>query len=284
MSAKTRSMVFVTWLQLLVSFLMASAAIGAYVLSQAPLAQLVQSVAASIGAVSNVVGRTAETVQARQGLIGQTGKLLGSTRLLLEQLQVAAQNQAKMAPQYAQGMRAASQVSAKLGGTLQSISEGLQFSVPTSIEMNGVKPVVKMSRPLEQQAQNLKTQAQDIKAISQSLLDISVTMGQDGKNLSAAFITTSQDALKVVDEAERTLGRLNTQDLPKALEDLRETAQSLHAISEKVAIASYIGKALLAMGLLLAVWCALSSIFKLMLVKALAADPKRNKLDLSSNP
>lgn len=272
------------WLQLLVSILIASATIGGYVVFQAPLGQFVHAVAASIGAVSNVVGRTAETVEARQGLIEQTGKMLVSTRALLQELQTAAENQAKMPPQYAERMRAASEASEKLGGTLQSVSEGLLFSVPTSIEMNGMKPVVKMSRPLEKYAQDLKTGAQEIKAVSQNFLDISVSMSRDGKNLSAAFITTSQDALKVVDEAERTLGRLNTQDLPKALKDLRETSENLRAIGKKVDIASDIRKVLLAVGLLLAVWCALNSVSTLMLANALSEDPKRNKLNLNGNP
>ena len=284
MRAKSTLIAILAWLQLLVSIFLALGMLLIYTTFQAPFGQIVHSVAASIGAVSNVVGRTAETVQARQGLIEQTGKMLVSTRALLQELQVAAENQAKIVPQYAEGMRAASVVSGKLGGTLQSIGEGLLFSVPTSIELDGMKPVVKMSRPLEKQAQDLKTQAQDIKAVSQSLLDISVTMGRDGKNLSAAFITTSQDALKVVDEAERTLGRLNTQDLPKALEDLRTTSENLRAIGEKVDIASDIGKVLLAVGLLLAVWCALNSVSTLMLANALPADPKRTKLNLSGNP
>jgi hypothetical protein len=248
------------------------------------LGQFFHAVADSIGAVSNVVGRTAETVEARQGLIVQTGKLLVSTRALLVELRVSAENQAKTLPQSAEGMRAASDVSRKLGSTLQSLSDGLLFSVPTSIEMNGMKPVVKMSRPLEKDAQFFKTLAQDIKTASQTLLDISVTMGRDGKNLSAAFITTSQDALRVLDEAERILGRLNTQDLPKALQDLRATSENLRAISEKVDIASDIGKVLLAVGLLLALWCALNSVSTLMLANALPAAPKRNKLNLSGNP
>ena len=88
----------------------------------------------------------------------------------------------------------------------------------------------------------------------------------------------------MVDEAERTLGRLNTQDLPKALEDLRATSENLRAIGEKVDIASGIGKVLLAVGLLLAVWCALNSVSTLMLANALPADTKRNQLHLSGNP
>ena len=284
MRAKSTLIAILGWLQLLVSIFLALGMLWIYTTFQAPFGQIVHSVAASIGAVSNVVGRTAETVQARQGLIEQTGKMLVSTRALLQQLQVAAENQAKIVPQYAEGMRAASVVSGKLGGTLQSIGEGLLFSVPTSIELDGMKPVVKMSRPLEKQAQDLKTQAQGIKAVSQSLLDISVTMGRDGKNLSAAFVTTSQDALKVVDEAERTLGRLNTQDLPKALEDLRTTSENLRAIGEKVDIASGIGKGFLVVGLLLTLWCALNSVSTLMLANAQSADPKRNKLHVSGNP
>jgi len=179
--AKNTLIVIVAWLQLLVSVVLAAAIVWGYARSQVPLGQFIHSVASSIGAVSNVVGRTAETVQARQGLIEQTGKMLVSTRTLLQELRVAAENQARIAPQYAEGMRAASVVSSKLGGILQSIGEGLLFSVPTSLQMDGMKPVVGVSRPLEKQAQDLKTQAQDLKAVSQSLLDISLAIGRDGK-------------------------------------------------------------------------------------------------------
>lgn len=263
--AKNKFIAILAWLQLLVSLAFASAIVWGYITYQASLGQFVHSAAGSIGAISNVVERTASTVEARRGLIDQTGHMLLATRTLVNELRVAAENQAKSAPQYAEGLRAASAVTGKLSGTLQSIGDGLLFSVPTSIRMDGMKPVVNMSRPLEKPAQELKVKAQDIKAISESLLGISVAISRDGKNLSSAFIATSEQAQKLADEAERTLVRLNEQDLPIAMENLRATSANLRNIGEQVEMVGNIGTVVLVVCLLLAGWCFLNSLGMLLL-------------------
>lgn len=181
MIAKNRFIAILAWLQLLVSLAFASAIVWGYITYQASLGQFFHSAAASIRAISNVVEGTATTVEARRGLIDQTGKMLLATRSLVNELRVAAENQAKSAPQYAEGLRAASAVTGKLSGTLKAIGDGMLFSVPTSISMDGIKPVLNTSRPFEKQAQELKIQAQDLNAISESLVGISVAIGRDEK-------------------------------------------------------------------------------------------------------
>ena len=256
------------WLQLFVSLFLASAIVWGFISYQASLGQFVQSVSATIGAMSNVVARTAETVEARRDLLDQTGQMLVVTRNLINELRVAAENQAKMAPQYAEGIRSASTVLGKLSGPLQAIGDKLMILSVPSIHMVGVRPVVTMSRPLEKQAQELKTSAQDLKVISESLSGISETIGRDGQKVSSAFIATSEQALKVIAEAEKALAQLKTQDLPKALADLKTTSENLRNISAQVDIVGNVGSVLLIVGLLLSGWCFLNSLGTLVLARS----------------
>lgn len=268
MTTRNKLFTLLAWLQLFTSLLLASAIVWGYVTYQASFGQFIHSVAASIGAVSNVVVRTAETVEARRDLLDQTGKMLVVTKNLINELKVAAENQAKIAPQYAEGMRSASTLAGQLSGTLESIGDGMLFSVPTGIQMNGMKPVVIMSRPLENQARALKATAQNIKVVNASLSGISASISRDGQNLGSTFIATCEQALKVVAEAETTLGRIKTKDLPKAIEDLKTTSENLRNISAQVDIVGNVGLVLLVVGLLLAVWCFLNSLGSLMLASS----------------
>ena len=274
---KTSNKIFaiLAWMQLITSFLLASAIIWGYVSYHASLGQFIQSVAASIGAVSNVVVRTAETIETRRDLLDQTGQMLVVTRNLVNELRVAANHQAAVAPQYADGLRSAADVAGKLGSSLEAMGNGLlRLSLPTGIQMQGMKPVPVMSRPLEKQAQDLINNAQNIKTISASLSGISDTIGRDGKNVSSALAATSEQALKVISEVEKTLAQLKTQDLPKAIADLRATSVNLSQLSAQVDIAGNVGLALLVVGLLLAAWCFLHSLGALMLAKSHVFTPK----------
>src|SRR3989338_2821416 len=254
------------WLQLFISIAIAATVVWGCTAYQASLGQFTQSVSASIAAISNVVGRTAETIEARQNLIDQTGKTILATRDLIKEFQVVAENQAKIAPQYAEGVRGASALVGSLSGTLQSIGNGLMLEVPTDIEFRGRHTRLIKSRPLEKQAQALIAHAQNFKAVSEGLLGASATIGRDGKNLSLAFVATSEQTLKLLEETEKTLGRLKSKDLPKALADLRDTSENLRNVSEQVNIGRKISEALLVAGLLLAGWCFFNSLSTLMLV------------------
>ena len=83
-----------------------------------------------------------------------------------------------------------------------------------------MRPVPVMSHPWEKQARDFINKAHDIKAISATLSGISDTLNSDdGKNVSSALVVTSEQALKVISEVEKTLEKLKTQDLPKAIAD-----------------------------------------------------------------
>jgi len=248
------------WFQLVVSLLLAAAIIWGYATYQASFGQFIRSVAASIEAVSNVVVRTAETVEARRDLLDQTAQMLVVTRKLVNELRVSAENQAKLAPQYAEGARSASRVTGNLSNTFKSIGTVLSFSVPSSIRFEGMKPAVAMSQPLAKQAEKLIENAQELKVISDSLSNVATGIARDGQNLGAAIIATSDQALKVLSEVDKTLGRFNTQDLPKAVVDLKTTSSRLHEISAQIDMVGNLGLALLVVGLLLSTWCFLNSL------------------------
>lgn len=265
---RNKLIAFFAWFQLAISIAIAGAVVWGYTTYQVSLGQFTQSVAASITAISNVVARTAETIEARQNLLDQTGKTIAATRDLIKELQAIAENQAKVAPQYAEGIRGTSALVGSLSGTLHSIGDGLMFSVPTDIEWHGIKPFIVMSRPLKNQAQSLRVRAKDFKAVSDSLLAVSTTVGQDGVRLSTAFIATTQQVLKMLEETEKSLGSIKSNDLPKALADLRETSENLRGVSKQVNVGGSLSKALLVVGLLLAGWCFFNSLSTLMLVNS----------------
>lgn len=274
MTTKTKLFTLLAWFQLLTSVLLAAAIVWGYATYQVSFGQFIHSVAASIGAVSNVVVRTAETIETRSDLLDQAGQMLVVTRNLVNELRVAADNQEKMAPQYAAGLLSASNVSEQLGGSLESIGNGLlRVSLPTGIQMQGMKPVLVMSRPLEKQAQELIDSARDIKAVGASLSGISDTLSRDGKNVSSTLVVMSEQALKVISEVEKTLAQLKTQDLPKAISDLRATSANLSQISTQIDIVGDVGLVLLVVGLLLAGWCFLHSLGALMLANSRAFTP-----------
>lgn len=52
---------------------------------------------------------------------------------------------------------------------IENISDAMRFSVPTGVEMQGVKPLVVMGRPLEPNANEMKSRATDIRQIANGL-------------------------------------------------------------------------------------------------------------------
>lgn len=271
---KTRSAFFavLAWFQLALSLGFASAIVWGYVTYQASLGNFVSSIAASVGAISTVVVRTAETVEARKEMLDETQKMLVVSRGLITDLKSMAENQARLGPQYSAGMMATADLMRKLVGPLQAIGEKMMVISIPNIQVVGIKPSVTMTKPFEAQGAQLKAAAQDAKVVSESLAGISKAIAQDGQKVSSAFIATSDQALKVLGETEKTLSRLKTEDLPKAVADLKATSEKLHSVSTQVDIAGNLGVVMLIVGLLLALWCVMHSLGALLLVKSKAFD------------
>ena len=104
---KGRLFTLMAWLQLIASFLLAATIIWGYLTYQSSLGQFVHSIAASVEAVSNVMARTAETIESRRDIINQSAQMLVETRKLITEFRNSADNQAKLAPQHAEGLQSA---------------------------------------------------------------------------------------------------------------------------------------------------------------------------------
>jgi ABC-type transporter Mla subunit MlaD len=275
---------FLAWLQLTVSVLLALAIIWGYVNFQASVGQFVRSLAASISAVSDVVIRTAETVEARRALLDETQQVLVDARTLLTAIRATTESMAKQGPQLARGLNATSDFLGQIADPMQSIGDRLMVMSVPNIQLIGIKPIVTFTRPFEEVGSQLKAEAQRIKAVSASLTGITAAMDQDGQKLGSSLIATSDQTMKALIETEKTLDRLKSQDLPKAIENLKATSENLRNLSTQVDRISNVGPVLLVVGLLLAVWCFLHSLGALLLAHSYAIGPGIQQGAATINP
>ncbi len=253
--------------QLAFSALLAVSAIFVYVEFRATLGQFSQSLAATIVSTANVIGQTAETVQTKQSLFDDALATLVSSRKVIEELRVSAQNQTTYAPKYAAGLRVTSEILSGTGDAYSRLGDSLMFSMPTSIQLEGIKPVFVMSKPLEKSGQSIKADAQNLKSLGGSLQAIASTLANDSNNLSTAITDTSNNAIKLLNETEKTLISLKSQNLPQAISELKSASENLHSASRQVNLAGNFGMVLLVAGLLLSGWCFLNSLSVLYLTK-----------------
>lgn len=268
MKTRNRLLVILAWFQLVVSLLLATAIIWGYITFHVLTGQFVISLAASVDAVAAVVVRTAETVEDRQEMLVAMHKSLGDTRNLITQLRATADYPMKLAPEIASGIKTTSGAIGGIVGPIQTIGQKLtEISIP-DIQIVGAKPVITMTKPFETQGKQIKETGEKIKATEKMLADLSVSIGRDAQQVSAAFVATSNQAIKVIDETEKTLARLKTQDLPKAISDLKATSENLRSISSQVGALPNIGLFALAAGLLLSLWCVAHSLGSLLLARS----------------
>ena len=253
--------------QLAFSALLAVSIIVGYVEFRATVGQFSQSLAATIVSTANVIGQTAETVQTKQSLFDDALATLASSRKVIEELRGSAQNQTTYAPKYAEGFRVTSEILARTGDAYSRLGDSLMFSMPTSIQLEGIKPVFVMSKPLEKNGQSMKADAQNLKTLGGSLQAISSSLASDSKNLSTAITDTSDNAIKLLNETEKVLTSLKSQNLPQAIAELKSASENLHSASRQVNLTGKLGLALLVAGLLLSAWCFLNSLTVLHLAK-----------------
>ena len=254
--------------QIACSALLAATAIFGYVEFRTTLGQFSQSLAATIVSTANVIGQTAETVQAKQSLLDNALATLVSCRKNVEVLRGSVQDLSTYAPKYADGFRSASEYLSSTGETLSRLGDSMMFSMPTSIQLEGIKPVLVMSKPLEGAGQSVKVEAQRLIKLAGGLEAVSSSLAKDGKNLSAAITETSNNAIKLLDETAKTLASQKPQNLPQAVGEMKSDSEDLHSASRQVNLAAHLGLELLLAGLLLSGWCFLNSLSVLHLTRS----------------
>ena len=250
----------IAWAQLVCSVFLAAAVIWAYTEFRPVAGEFLRATSTTILFTSKVVTLTAETIHGNEVLLEDTQKLLKFTRTLVEAFRATATSNAALVPQYAEGMRGVARLLGNAGNSFSAIGDGLMFSVPTRIEMEGIRPVFVMSRPLETQAMNLKRSASDLKASADSLQTLSTTVAKDGQYLLKATVETSNQAIKILDDSEPVLKQLRSQALPQAVAELKATSGQLASISSSIELAEKVPFFLLVIGLILAGWFFLNSL------------------------
>jgi hypothetical protein len=266
---KSRNSFFaaLAWAQFAISLLLAITIIWGYLTFQSSFSQFIKSLAASIDAVSAVVVRTAETVEARQATLEETQKMLVVTRQLINELKLMAEHQAKLGPQYAASIKTTLATLDQMAVLMQKIGvKTMEITVP-NVKIEGMKPLILMTKPFEAQGKQIEQAGRDAKATSVDLAGISESIGRDAQKINAAFIATSDQAIKVIDETEKSLVRLRENDLPKAIVDLKSTSKNLRDISANLDMLGNGGIVILASGLLLALWCMVQSLGALSLAR-----------------
>jgi ABC-type transporter Mla subunit MlaD len=214
---------------------------------------------------AKVIAMTAETVQANDKLLDDAQALMKSTRQLVEELRGAALNNAALAPKYAEGMQGVAGLLGTAANSFAALGDGLMFSVPTKVELDGIRPTVVMTRPLESQGTAMKRTASDLNASAVGLQALSTSIARDGQNMAKAIVDTSNKAIKLLDDSEMMVKRIRSQDLPSAVAELRGAAEQLDSLSSQFDMADNLPHRLLAVGLLLAVWCFFNSLGQLRL-------------------
>ena len=221
---------------------------------------------------ADVISHTAEIVQAKQSMVDNTMAVLVSSRKLVEELRASAQMQATLAPKYAESLRGAAGLLGSAANTFSTLGNSMVFSVPTGIEMQGMKPVFVMTKPLAAAGSSINQNGAQLKSMGDGLLTISSSLDKNGQNLSTAFIDTSNQTIKLLDDSEKTLAALKNLEFPKALADLKQTSDNLRSVGLQVDMAGNVGLVLLVAGLLLSGWCFLNSLSVLYLLGAHKAE------------
>lgn len=257
----------IAYVQLVFSILLAATTIFAYVEFRATLGQFSQALVTTIVSTANLIEQIAEAAQTKQILVDDARATIVSSRKTVEQLRVFTQNQASYAPQYVAGMRKSAEILSGTGGVFLKLGDSMMFSVPTSLRWEGVKPSLVMGQPLEKSAQLIRADALSLKNLGSSLQVIASSFENDSKNLSAAIVDTSNNTVRLLDETEKTLSSLKSQDLPKAIAEMKSAAENLRGASSQVSLAESWGNVLLVAGLLLSGWCFLNSLSVLHLTR-----------------
>ena len=252
------------WAQFIFSGLIAASTILGYWTYNGRVEKVVESLASSIASVSKVVESTAETVQLNRVQIASTRQTLGLIRGHLKDVKAFELILSRQSPQYAESLQTASNNVVHLGDSLSAVGDGLMFLAPTSVHMDGLRPVIVMSRPLEMYAQKLKVAAGQIKGLGTQIPSIFT----EGSTQLAAVGATTNQALKQLEETEKILERIEQNDLPNTLQEMKSTSENLRTISQQVGAFGNVGLFLLIFGLLLAGWCFLNSVSVLILIES----------------
>lgn len=249
------------WCQMVFSIMLAATTVIGYIAYHASLGRFLETIPASIASISNVVGLTADAVEARQDLIHTTRQQLVLTRSFIMEFNKVALEESRNAPQYAESFRNISTLVIRASVAVKTLGDGLKnISAPSEVRMDGMKPSIVWTFPLEKEANELKAMSQEIRTVGEGIYVASSGIERNGKKLGDSFLASSEKARQLLEETDKTLEQLQRNDLPTAINEMRGLSKSLASATQEMPTAGQIGRLLLMIGLLLSGWCFLNSL------------------------
>lgn len=256
---------FMNWLQLIFSILFALSITYGYFSYHLPVKNIVSPLVNSMISVSKVIEETAKTIEAKQDVIKNSKQTFNKSRELINSSLSAAENQIKLMPQYSNTIQSASNAFISLGNALGQVGVGFTFSIP-SLNTDKFPPTIQKTQPLLTEAKLLKEKGEELKRIGKDLFEITSTFKNDGEKISIAYVETAKSALIAIENIEKSLDTIQSNDLPIALKEMKGTAENLKTISESInSVVSPIGLVLFVLGLLFSGWCFVHSLSLLMM-------------------
>ena len=138
--------------------------------------------------------------------------------------------------------------------------------------MDGIKPVVVFTRPLENQEPlpSLAKEGESVIRLSSTVASIAESVNTDAKKVNAGFIDMSQKTMTLIDHSVKTAEKLKSQDLPQAISALKTAADSLRQASAEAKGMEQLALSLLIAALVLGSLFAFNSVGVLLMAKALS--------------
>jgi len=253
--------------QMALSLALGSAVVVIYATYEDSIGSALKEATGALSVISTTVGRVAQATLAEQATIAAAVEVLQSGRKLTEAVQSATEEQEKLLPLYVGNLRNAAKVSADAGRAVSAIGGTLEFSVPTSIQWDGAKPIVVYTRPLAAQASSLSGQGQELHRLGESLGRTADALDKHGHSLGRALSDSAKSSDQLLAQLIESMSRIKVDDLPKMVKDLDATAQTLREISAHTATAEKLVSWVLAAALLLAGLCACNALLVLLLAR-----------------
>jgi len=255
------------WMQLVLSVLLAVSIVWVFVNYQSTIGQVVNSVAATVDALSTTVLRTVETVEAQKGVIDEVGKSLQSSRGLVAAARDMARNQEKELPVYAAAMKA---IAMPVTGTADGIQSAAELLISRKVSIPQLEkgvPTVREWRPFEDEGRKLVGVSAELRKVGAAIRTLSDSLLVDASRTGKQFVQASDQLIAVLGGAEGAISRVKEVDLPLAIKDLKDTSERLKVVKGQVDSAVHVALAIMIAGLLLSAWCFVHSLGSVMLAR-----------------
>lgn len=257
----------VGWAQIVLSALLAASVVFMYVTYSTSIGRMLGNAATTLRTGADAISRVAETVRTQQETVDASIQALDAGRMLVGEIRSAGEVlTTQVLPPFVVNTQKAAKSMNDASGTFKALGAKIEFLVPTSIEMQGVKPIVVYTRPLRDQAAQMLIVGQNLQNLGKDLNDTSAVLDAQAKKMGAAVSDTSQKTVLLLDGLRGNMTRVKTLYLPGLTADLKAMETGLREMGDQLQNVEWLVRAVLIFALALAMLFACNGVFALVLV------------------